>query len=145
MLYNRSLLIILCGGGGDGGLVAKLCLTLVTPRTVAHQAPLSMGFPSQEYWSGWPIPPPRDLPHPGVEPESPCLLSHFSCVQESPYIVVCVCAKPARLLCPWDSPGKNTEEYLPFSSPGDLPDPAIEPASPASPVLAGGCFTTSAT
>ena len=34
----------MCGGGG-GGLVAKLCLTLVTPWTVARQAPLSMGFP----------------------------------------------------------------------------------------------------
>ena len=81
------------GGGGDGGLVAKLCLTLVTPRTVAHQAPLSIGFPSQEYWSGLPIPPPRDIPHPGVEPEPLCLLSHFSHVQGSPYIVVYVCAK----------------------------------------------------
>ena len=34
-----------------GGLVTKLCLTLETPWTVAHQAPLSMGFPRQEYWS----------------------------------------------------------------------------------------------
>ena len=39
-------------------LVAKLCLTLATPWTVAHQAPLSMGFPRQEYWSGLPFPPP---------------------------------------------------------------------------------------
>ena len=51
---------------------------------VAHQAPPSMGFPRQEYWSG-----------------------------------------------------------LPFPSPGDLPDPRIEPMSPASPALAGGFFTTS--
>ena len=35
-----------------GGLVAKSYLTLVTPRTVAHHTPLSMGFSSQEYWSG---------------------------------------------------------------------------------------------
>ena len=49
----------------------------------AHQAPLSMGFPRQEYWSG-----------------------------------------------------------LPFPTPGDLPDPGIESASPASPALAGGFFTT---
>ena len=34
-----------------GGLVTKLCLTLETPWTVAHQALLSMGFPRQEYWS----------------------------------------------------------------------------------------------
>ena len=35
----------------DGGLVARLCSTLVTPWTIACQAPLSMGFPRQEYWS----------------------------------------------------------------------------------------------
>ena len=45
-----------------GGLVAKSCLTLVTPWTVAHQAPLSMGFSRQEYWSGLPFPSPGDLP-----------------------------------------------------------------------------------
>ena len=55
----------------------------VTPMTVAHQAPLSMGFFRQEYWSG-----------------------------------------------------------LPFSTPGDLPDPGIKPGSLASPALAGGFFTT---
>ena len=37
---------------GGGGLVPKLCLTLAIPWTIAHQAPLSMGFPRQEYWSG---------------------------------------------------------------------------------------------
>ena len=36
---------------GGGGLVAKSCPTLATPRTVARQAPLSMGFSTQEYWS----------------------------------------------------------------------------------------------
>ena len=39
----------------------------VTPQTVAHQAPLSMGFPSQEYASELPFPPPGDLPNPGAE------------------------------------------------------------------------------
>ena len=39
--------------------------------TVARQAPLSMGFPRHEYWSGLPFPPPGDLPDPGIEPESP--------------------------------------------------------------------------
>ena len=38
---------------------------------VACQAPLSMGFLRQEYWSGLPFPPPRDLPNPGIEPASP--------------------------------------------------------------------------
>ena len=45
-----------------------LCVTL---RTVACQAPLSMGFSRQEYWSGWPRPPPGDLPNPGIELASP--------------------------------------------------------------------------
>ena len=44
---------------------------LGTPWTVAYQAPLSMGFSRQEYWSGLPFPSPRDLPDPGTEPASP--------------------------------------------------------------------------
>ena len=39
--------------------------------TVARQAPLSMEFPRQEYWSGFPCPPPGHLPNPGIEPVSP--------------------------------------------------------------------------
>ena len=46
----------------------------VTLWTVAHQAPLPMEFSRQEYWSGLPIPPPGDLPNPGIEPVSLCLL-----------------------------------------------------------------------
>ena len=42
----------------------------VTPWTVAYQAPLSMGFSRQEYWSGLPLPSPGDLPNPGIEPRS---------------------------------------------------------------------------
>ena len=45
----------------------------VTPWTVAHQAPPSMEFSRQEYWSGLPLPSPRDLPDPGIEPGSPAL------------------------------------------------------------------------
>ena len=41
-----------------------------TLRTVNRQAPLSMGFPRQEYWRGWLLPPPGDLPNPGTEPTS---------------------------------------------------------------------------
>ena len=44
-----------------------------TPRTVARQAPLSVGFSRQEYWSGLPVPSPEDLPDPGIEPRSPAL------------------------------------------------------------------------
>ena len=42
-----------------------------TPWTVALQAPLSMQFSRQEYWSGLPFPPPGDLPNPGIKPVSP--------------------------------------------------------------------------
>ena len=45
----------------------------VTPRTVAHQAPPSVGFSRQEYWRGLPFPSPGDVPDPGVEPRSPAL------------------------------------------------------------------------
>ena len=45
-----------------------------TPRTVASQAPLSLGLPRQEYWSGLPFPPPpEDLPDPEIKPASPAL------------------------------------------------------------------------
>ena len=43
----------------------------VTLWTVAHQAPPSMGFSRQEYWSGLPFPSPEDLPDPGIEHRSP--------------------------------------------------------------------------
>ena len=52
----------------------------MTPWTVAHQVPLSLGFSRQEYWSDLPCPPPRDLPNPGIEPVSfmsPALAGRF--------------------------------------------------------------------
>ena len=56
-----------------GGLVTKSSPTLVTPWTVACQAPLSMGFSRQEYWTELPFPSPEDLPDPGIKPASPAL------------------------------------------------------------------------
>ena len=47
----------------------QLCLS-VTPWTITLQAPLSMRFSRQEYWSGLPFPSPGDLPNPGTEPAS---------------------------------------------------------------------------
>ena len=61
-----------------GGLVAKSCLTLATPWSVAHQAPLPMRFSRQEYWSGLPFPSPGDLPNPGTELGSPALQADSS-------------------------------------------------------------------
>ena len=52
----------------------------VTLWTIAHQAPLSMGFSRQEHWSGLPCPSPGDLPKPGIKPmslTSPALASGF--------------------------------------------------------------------
>ena len=46
---------------------------LMTPWTVAHQAPLSLGFSRQEYWSGLPFLSRENLPNPGIEPRSPAL------------------------------------------------------------------------
>ena len=51
-------------------LVSRVQL-FATLWTVAHQAPLSLGFSRQEYWSGLPFPPPGDVPDPGTEPAFP--------------------------------------------------------------------------
>ena len=51
--------------------------SFATPGALACQSPLSIGFPRQEYWSGWPFPSPGDLPHPGIKPVSPALEGKF--------------------------------------------------------------------
>ena len=67
-------------------LQCRMCLHLscfsrlwlfATLWIAAHQAPLSLGFSRQEYWSGSPCSPPGDLPHPGIEPTSPALAGGF--------------------------------------------------------------------
>ena len=60
--------------------IIQSCLTFAILWAIAHQAPLSMGFPRQEYWSGLPFPSPGDLPTTGIEPmppESPVLAGGF--------------------------------------------------------------------
>ena len=60
--------------------VVQSCPTLPTLWTVAHQAPLSMEFSRQEYWSRLPCPPPGHLPDPGIKPASltsPALTDSF--------------------------------------------------------------------
>ena len=93
----------------------------MTLWTVARQAPLSMGFSRQEYWSGLPCPPPGDLSDPGIKPTS--LVS--SALGGELFTISATAAAAAkslqscRTLCdpidssppgsrPWDSPGKNT-------------------------------------
>ena len=75
------------------GLVAQSCPILVTPWALAHQAPLSMGFPTQEYWSELPFPFLGELPDPGIEPWSPVL-----------QVVSCIAGGLGSL--PTESPGK---------------------------------------
>ena len=71
-LYAKSLLLLL--------LLSHFSRVqiFVTPRTVAHQARLSMGFSKKEYWSVLPFPFPGDLPDPGIEPGSPALWADSS-------------------------------------------------------------------
>ena len=52
-------------------LLLSHVLLFLTSWTVAHQAPLSMGFSRQEYWDGLPFPSPGDLPNPKIKPASP--------------------------------------------------------------------------
>ena len=58
-------------------IMLSCVLLFVTPWTVAHQAPLSMGFSQQEYWSGLPFIPPGNLSDPGIEPASPAFAGRF--------------------------------------------------------------------
>ena len=68
----------------------------MTPWTAARQAPLSVGFSGQEYWSGLPLPSPGDLPVPEIEPASPALQSHslLSEPPEKPFFI----EKPVSLV-----------------------------------------------
>ena len=74
------------------------------PRTVAHQALLSMGFSWQEYWSRLPFPPPGDPPHPGTEPTSltsPALAGRFFTMSDNNFDLLIPCpytAPPPSLL-----------------------------------------------
>ena len=65
----------------------------VTPWTVVYQAPLSLGFPRQEYWSELPFPSPGALPNPGIEPTSPALTGRFFTTEPpgKPLCMVCIC------------------------------------------------------
>ena len=60
------------------------------PRTIAHQATLSMGFSRQEYWSGLPFSPPGDLPDPGIDPESPELQADSLASEQLIWLLDCI-------------------------------------------------------
>ena len=116
-----------------------------TPWTVAYQAPPSMGFSRQEYWSGLPYPFPVDLPDPGIEPRSPAFQADVStfeppgmslwnlmnCSLQDSYVHGILQERILELVA------------LPSSRESSWPrDPA---ASLMSPALAGMFFTTSTT
>ena len=85
-------------------LVAQLCLDSATPWTVVCQAPPSMGFSRQEYWSGLPFPSPGDLPDPWIESRSPTLQADslpsqslwkpYICISEYIYVYLNHCYIP---------------------------------------------------
>ena len=111
-------------------VIAKLCFPdfgvrkwkwsyvqlFVIPWTVAYQAPSSMGFSRQEYWSGLPFPSLGDLPNPGIEPRSPALQADASpseppgklLLEANTYVTQCTdtsyYAKGAHLISFWPLP-----------------------------------------
>ena len=135
---------------------------LATPWTAAYQAPLSMGFSRQEYWSGVPLP--------SLETilgfiYSLCFILfiyliiplswifHWHFLFQCVFVCVYVCVISRSVLSDYLWPLAcqaplsmefSRQEYwseLTFSTPGDLPKPGIKSASLASPALAGGFFT----
>ena len=70
LLQIESLQITLLNGVAAAAQLLSHIQLFATPWTVAHQAPLSLGFSRQEYWSGSPFPSPGDLPDPGIKPGS---------------------------------------------------------------------------
>ena len=83
------------GSCGGTRVCSVASVVFVTLWTVAFQAPLSLEFSRQEFWSRLPFPPPEDLP------------------------------EPARLICPWGFSRQEDWSRLPFPPPGDLPHPGM--------------------
>ena len=127
----------------------QLCMAL---WTIAHQAPLSVGFSKQEYWSGLQCPPPGDLPNPGMELTSlvcPASAGGFFTTSapwealggyERKKVKMKSLSHVRLFATPWTvayqaplSMEFSRQEYwsgLPLPSSGDLPHPGIEPGSP---------------
>ena len=121
---------------------------IATPWTAACQAPLSVEFSRQEYWSGSPSPTPGDLRYPGIEATSPvscALVGEFFTTEppgkpETP--VLCLDTESwltpwplglwsTRLLCFWGFSRWGCWSGVPCPPPGALPNPGMEPRSPA--------------
>ena len=114
--------------------------------TVAHQVPLSMGFPRQEYWSRMPFPPPGDLPDPGISSTSllfPALVGRFherhpgslhctevTCVKVKVTQSYLTLRDPHGLYCPWNSPGQNAGVGSLSLLQGIFPTQGLKPGLP---------------
>ena len=136
--------------------VAQLCLTICDPWTVAQQAPLSMRFSRQEYWSGLPFPSPGNLPNPGIEPRSPTLQADSS-PSEPPVMLPgltqesAISCRSARQLRHWGLAGcwLVCLRHVPLSfpcrlagagTPGEGFPAKPERASPMAPALPSLCY-----
>ena len=125
------------------------CVQLLgTPWIVACQAPLSMGFSRQEYWSGLLFLSPGNLSNPGIKPGSfmsPALACMYVLFAQS----ACTVCDPMACSQPNSSVmGFSRQKYwivLPFPAPGDFPHLGIEPGFPHCRQTADGFFSTSAT
>ena len=98
LLWNYSVILIESQVKLRKHACVPSCVWLCsTPWSVAHQAPLSMGFPRQEYWNRLPFPSPGDLPNPGIKPSSPILAGGFFTTEPpgKPIIFLNVCNRPA--------------------------------------------------
>ena len=84
--------------------------SFATPCTVAHQAPLSMGFSRQEYWGGLPFPSPGYLPDPGIEPRSPALQAD-ALTSEPPGKTTLYKANTNHWAILWRAETKRKKEY----------------------------------
>ena len=122
-----------------------------TPWAVAHQAPLSVEFSRQAYWSGWPSPPPGVFPNQAWSPRHcvscigrqtlyPCgPRAGLQCPHRQKAEARSVVSsslwphnlQPSRLLCPQNFPGQNTGVGCHSCLQGNLPDPGTEPGYPA--------------
>ena len=104
----------------------------MTPWIVDLQAPLSMGFSRQEYWSGLPFLPPGDLPNPGIKATSPALASGFFTTEPAGKPLH-IPAKPLPVQTP--APGSNYTHFW-------VKPPALLLQGPQCPMQ--GCFTSAA-
>ena len=106
-------------------VLARVCVQTLScvrlfaaPWTVSRQAPLSLGFPGQEYWSGKPFPPPGDLPDPGMEPMSlmsPALAGGFfttGAIWEAPCVYSSCLGLPRLSLCLFNLFSQLTSPWL---------------------------------